>query len=462
MNSSRVSRRSFLRSCAAAAITAPHLLAADRPPNIVLILADDLGYGDLGCYGSKIETPACDRIAQEGMRFTDYYAASPLCSPSRAALLTGCYPPRTGVPRVLVPDDTYGLTAGIPTIGGTLQSRGYRAKCVGKWHVGTKPESHPLRQGFDEFYGIPFSHDMEPLSLIRNADVIEQSPKCETLTSRFTDQAVEFIRRADERPFFLYLAHTAPHIPLAPSTRFAKRSRLGAYGDVVSELDSGIGEVMKALDDSGHSRDTLVIVTSDNGPWYQGSTGPLHGRKGDNYEGGTRVPLLARMPGVIPQGTVSNQPSAAIDLLPTIAAITGSPIPAGLDGADLSPLLRGDRAQIDRGLLLYFDIYAIQCARLGKWKAHFSRWNANRWSDPPANGLRNLPLPRPELYDLESDPGESYNLAAQNSEVVADIRARVEAMLPSFSKDVAGAWYGTFNMPVEDTPEGARPRPRTP
>ena len=435
------------------------LPAASSATNVVLILADDLGYGDLGSYGSRIETPHCDRLAEEGMRFTSYYSGSPLCSPARAALLTGRYAPTTGVPRVLIPNDELGLLPELPTVPRVLKQAGYRTKCVGKWHLGTRPEMHPLRHGFDEFYGLPYSHDMFPLPLLNNGDEVEQSPRPDKLTGRFTEQAVEFIQRDDQRPFFLYLPHTAPHIPLAPSARFMKRSRLGSYGDVVAELDWSVGEVLRALQESGHERDTLVLFTSDNGPWYQGSAMPLRGRKGTNYEGGARVPLLARYPGVIPAGVTCSGVAAAIDLLPTVAALAGAPAPNGVDGVDISPLLRSAGDQIDRDILLYFDVFWAQCGRLGKWKLHVSRLNANRWAELPPSGLRNLPLPRPELYDLDADPGESYDVAAQNPQVVTEILARMQAKIDTLSGDVRDAWYGTFGIPVQDTPEGSTPRP---
>lgn len=435
------------------------LSAVSSRTNVVLILADDLGYGDLGCYGSRLETPHCDRLAQEGMRFTGYYSGSPLCSPARAALLTGRYAPNTGVPRVLIPNDDLGLSPELPTLPRMLKQAGYRTKCVGKWHLGTRPDMHPLRHGFDEFYGLPYSHDMFPLPLLNNDDEVEQSPRPDRLTGHFTQQAVDFIRRADERPFFLYLPHTAPHIPLAPSARFLKRSRLGSYGDVVSELDWSVGEVLRALQESGHDRDTLVLFTSDNGPWYQGAATPFRGRKGANYEGGARVPFLARYPGVIPAGVTCSAITASMDVLPAVAALTGAPAPNGLDGIDISPLLRGAYDQIDRDVLLYFDVFWAQCGRLGKWKLHVSRLNASRWAELPPSGLRNLPLLRPELFDLDADPGENYNVAAQNPEVVAEILARMQARIETFSADVRDAWYGTFRIPVQDTPEGSTPRP---
>jgi arylsulfatase len=434
------------------------LSAQTRSPNIVLICADDLGYGDLGCYGSKIRTPNIDRIAQEGIRFTQYYSSSPLCSPARAALLTGRYPPRVGVPFVLMSSDKVGLATSETTLAQTLKTRGYSTMCVGKWHLGTMPQYLPTNRGFDEYLGIPYSNDMWPRPLLYNTEVIESPVDLDTLTLRYTVESVRFINRSKDKPFFLYLATAMPHIPLAASERFRGKSPLGPYGDAVEETDWSIGEVMRALSDNGLDDNTLVLFTSDNGPWYQGSAGRLRGRKGETWEGGVRVPFIARCPSRIPAGLVSRAVVSAMDIHPTLTRLSGAALPdRPVDGVDIWPLLSGEKEQVERDLLLYFDYWNMQCARLGKWKLHVSRYDGQAWAPEPAGGRLNLPLPRPELYDLEADPEESYDVASGNPGVVDDIRARMEAMLPSFPDQVRTAWQETMNYQVIDTPAGAFP-----
>ena len=456
----RGTRRDFLRMAGGAAL-ASRLSGQQRPPNIVMILADDLGYGDLGCYGSAIPTPNLDRIAEQGARFTHFYSASPVCSPSRAALLTGRYPTRVGVPAVLFPEDEIGLPASETTVAQVLKQQGYRTACVGKWHLGSKPEFLPPGRGFDEFFGVPYSHDMQPLPLMRNMATIETDTDVRMLTQRFTDQAVDFIGRSKDSPFFLYLAHIAPHIPLGTSPRFRGAAALGPYGDVIQELDWSAGAVLQAVKDNGLDEKTLVIFTSDNGPWYQGSPGKLRGRKGETFEGGVREPFLARLPGRIPAGLISNGVASAMDALPTFAALAGAPLPGKpLDGVNIWPLLTGQRDQVERDVLLYFDGWNLQCARYGRWKAHFTRYNAFPWVEGPPEGRINLPLPRPELYDVEADPEESYDLAEMNPAVVADLRARVEKALRTFPEQVRDAWQDTIATPVEDTPSGSLPARR--
>jgi arylsulfatase A len=251
-------------------------------PNVVVVFCDDLGYGDLGCYGSKIRTPNLDRLAAEGMRFTHFYSANPVCSPSRAALLTGRYPTRVGVPRVLFPGDSSGLNEDEQTIADVLKTRGYRTACIGKWHLGRPEKYLPTRRGFDSYFGIPYSNDMTPRVLMRNTEVVEQTADLASLTPRYTEEAVRFIEGATDqgKPFFLYMPHTYPHIPLGASAKFRGKSPLGMYGDVVEELDWSVGEIVKALQRKGIEKNTLIVFTSDNGPWFQGSPGPLRGRKG--------------------------------------------------------------------------------------------------------------------------------------------------------------------------------------
>lgn len=458
-----MNRRSFLKSAAAGLLCGPASKANSRPPNIVLILADDLGYGDIGCYGSRIRTPNIDRLASEGMRFTDFYSAASVCSPARAALLTGKYAVRVNVPGVLLPQDDRGLPAWETTMAGMLKEAGYRSACIGKWHIGSKTEYLPTNRGFDEFFGLPHSHDMWPRPLMRQTEVIEPVADIRTLTQRFTEQAASFIGRQKESPFFLYLPHTAPHIPLAPSAKFKGKSRLGPYGDTIQELDWSVGEVLRVIQENGLEENTLVLFTSDNGPWYQGSAGIMRGRKGETLDGGMREPLLARFPGNIPANTTCRGLANAMDILPTLARLTGALLPAGpLDGADIWPMLSAASEEVDREPFLYFDFWNLQCARMGRWKLHMSRYNTRAWEPPPQGGRMNLPLPQPELYDMTEDPEEGYDLSGDFPEIVTEIRARVDRMLPTFPDPVRIAWRDTMRLAVEDTPAGAPPTPKTP
>jgi arylsulfatase A len=456
-----LNRRSFLRSAAGAAMAAA-MRAQQRQPNIVMIYADDLGYGDLSCYGSPIATPNLDRLAEEGARFTNFYSASPVCSPSRAALLTGRYPTRVEVPVVLSPGDP-GLPDGETTMAQVLKAAGYRTACIGKWHLGSPARFLPTNRGFDEFFGVPYSADMSPCPLIRNTAVMTPAVDVSTLTTRFTEVAVDFVNRSKNSPFFLYLAHTAPHLPLAASARFAGKSGLGEYADVVQELDWSTGQVMAALQAHGLDSNTLVMFSSDNGPWWQGSQGKLRGRKGETYEGGMREPFIARYPGVIPSGIGCPGLATTMDLLPTIARLCGAqPPPNPLDGVDIWPILTGDRAEVERDVFLYFDSVYLQCARLGRWKLHIARYNTKAWSPLPARGRVNLPLPRPELYDVISDPQESYDCAASHPDIVADIRARVNRLIQTFPPGIVDAWQYTLSQKVLDAPIDGLPVPGGP
>jgi arylsulfatase A len=305
-----VNRRTFLEVAASGVLGGAwyrgRAQSQQQQPNVIFIYADDLGYGDLRCYGSRILTPNLDRMASEGIRFQQFCSASSVCTPSRAALLTGRYPHRVGLEGLLFPEDKKGIPANETTIGQMLQRAGYRTACVGKWHLGAYPEFLPTNRGFDEYFGIPYSNDMNPRLLMRNTQILEQNCKLDTLTQRYTDEAVGFINRAKDRPFFLYFPHTFPHIPLAASQRFRKKSKVGLYGDAVMELDWSVGEVLKALAENGIDENTIVMFSSDNGPWYQGSAGPLRGRKGDTWEGGMRVPFIARWKNRIPGGRVTS------------------------------------------------------------------------------------------------------------------------------------------------------------
>ncbi len=450
-------RRDFLRVAAGAC--ASRLVAANRLPNIIMIYADDLGYGDLGCYGSKIRTPNLDRMAAEGVRFTDFYSANALCSPSRAALMTGRYPTRVGVPRVLGPKSTEGLPDDEITIAQMLKPKGYKTMCIGKWHLGHLPQFLPTRRGFDNYFGIPYSNDMDPRLLLRDTTVVEQSARLDNLTQRYTEQALQFIRRSSSSPFFLYFPHTFPHIPLAASSRFRGKSPLGLYGDVVEELDWSVGEVLAALKQSGLDDSTLVMFSSDNGPWYQGSPGRLRGRKAMTWEGGHREPFIARWPGKIPAGKVCTGVATTMDILPTVAKLCEASLPGKpLDGIDIWPLLSGAKNELDREAFLYFDNIHLQCARWKQWKLHIARYNTAKWSPAPAVGMVNLPLSSPELYDLVNDPDESYDVAPEHPQIVKQILGRIEPLMKTFPQHIQQAYAETKARKPASTPIGALPK----
>jgi arylsulfatase len=434
-----MNRRTFLAAAAGAASRAFGQPLAR--PNIIFILCDDLGYGDLGCYGSRIRTPNLDRMASEGVRFTNFCSADPVCSPSRAALLTGRYPTRVGVPRVFFPQDTDGLSLDETTLADTLKRSGYRTMAIGKWHLGRPKPYLPTSRGFDHYFGIPYSNDMAPRVLMRDADVIEQTADLDTLTARYTQEATRFIDDAKGGPFFLYMPHTYPHIPLGASPRFRGKSAEGLYGDVVEEVDWSVGEVLGKLKRNGLDRNTLVMFSSDNGPWYQGSPGKLRGRKGTTYEGGVREPFIARWTGRIPASRTCDALASMMDVFPTVARLTGSALPAKpLDGIDIWPAIHGDRASIDRAPLLYFDTWDLQCARWNSWKLHVARHNSAAYSPAPPGGRRSVVLPRPELYNLATDPDESYDVAPENPQIVAQIQAQIDKMLGGFPEPVQKAW----------------------
>lgn len=404
-----------------------------------MIYCDDLGYGDLGCYGSSIRSPNIDRLAAEGMRFTHFYSGNPVCSPSRTALLTGRYPVRAGVPRVLFPQDTAGLPQSEQTIAQMLKPKGYRTMCVGKWHLGHHAAYLPTTRGFDHYFGIPYSNDMNPRWLMDGTKVIEEQATLETLTPRYTERAVKFIADSRSEPFFLYFPHTYPHIPLAASAKFRGKSPQGIYGDVIEELDWSVGEVLKAVKSAGVENNTLVMFSSDNGPWYQGSPGRLRGRKGTTWEGGQRVPFIAKLPGRIPKGKTCAGLGSVMDVMPTVATLCGGTPSNPLDGIDIGPMLEGKRQELDREALLYFDNLDVQCARLGRWKLHVARHNNQAYNPPPQGGRMNLPLLNPELYDVVSDVDESYDVAAEKPEVVKQIQERISRVIAGMPEAVRDA-----------------------
>ncbi len=396
-------------------LTAPSLncgRGADKAdlPNFVMILADDLGYGDLGCFGqSLIQTPNIDGIAAQGVRLTDFYVPASVCTPTRASLLTGRYPVRTGMTWALAPGDTQSLPESELTLAEALRQEGYATACIGKWHLGHhSSENLPNNHGFEYFYGIPYSHDLEPLPLYRNEQVLTASANPTAFLVDLVSEATAFIKRAGDRPFFLYLPHIMPHIPLTVPAEFVGKSAAGIYGDAVELLDWCVGEVLRALAEQGVDRNTAVCFTSDNGPRggiNGGSAGPLRGGKWSVYEGGVRVPFVFRWPAMIPPSTVNATPVSILDLLPTFLDVAGCTTAPGplLDGTSALQVLGGFESRLhDR--LYFLDADQIVAIRAGRWKLHLPR------SGQPA-----------ELYDLEADIGERVNLAGQQTEVVTEL-----------------------------------------
>ena len=375
---------------------------ATETPNVILIFADDLGYGDVACFHDEcpFQTPNLDRMADEGARLTSFYVPTPYCAPSRATILTGRYPFRHSVVRNPAPDvgqSNFGLPQSEITIAEVLKPAGYRTAAYGKWHLGHKDAWLPRTQGFDEYLGILYSNDMYPVQLVHNETVVEYPVVQATLTERYTEKALGFIEQNQQRPFFLYLAHAMPHKPLAASDDFyTPESREDLYADVIAELDWSVGQVLDKLDQLDLDRKTLVIFTSDNGPWYGGSTGGLRGMKGKTWEGGLRVPLIARLPGVIPSGVLNDEPAASIDILPTICGLTGVSLPADrvLDGHDMMPLLRDAAARSPHEAVFGMQGGSLATIRSGKWKLHLLSPGPLRFSNLSREQLENWIDPR--------------------------------------------------------------------
>jgi arylsulfatase A-like enzyme len=445
-----------------AAPAAPAAPAGRTPPNVVLVLADDMGYADLACYGGRPGlTPHLDRLARQGVRFTDFYAAQAVCSASRAALLTGCYPNRTGVLGALRPGSPAGLAPGVRTIADVLKGRGYATALYGKWHLGDAPAALPTRHGFDDYFGLPYSHDMAPgrpdarvafppLPLMRGERVVATNPDLTQLTTWYTERSVAFIEKNKARPFFLYLAHNMPHVPLAVSAKHKGKSGRGPYGDVMMELDWSVGQVLAALQMHGLDRNTLVLFASDNGPWLRygahgGAAGPLREGKATTWEGGVRVPFLARWPGRIAPGGVRREPVMNIDVLPTLAALAGAELPGRTtDGKDLWPLLSGQEGAKGPHEALYFYMgRELQAVRAGRWKLHLphayrSLAGGAAGQDGRAAAVTALQTPL-ALYDLEKDPGENDNQAGARPGVVRRLEALAGAARAKLGDNTRGA-----------------------
>jgi len=447
------------------------VLAADsvRTPNVVILLADDLGYGDVGCYGSKtIRTPNIDRLAREGTRFTSFYVAQPVCTASRAALLTGCYSNRVSLFGALNHQSTVGLARTELLMPEMFKKLGYATAVYGKWHVGDRPPFRPLQRGFDEWLGLPYSNDngplhptvktLPPLPLYDGDRIVETNPDQRQFTRRFTDRAISFIEKNKDRPFFLYVPHVMPHVPIFASQSFQEKSGKGIYADVVEELDSGVGEVLAALQKHGLDDNTLVIFSSDNGPFlsygsHAGSAGPLREGKLTTWDGGVRVPGLVRWPGKVPAGRVCETPVMTIDLLPTFAKLVGGELSMNtIDGKDIAPILFGERgAASPHEAYLFYAGDELHALRSGDWKLHlpheyltvnglpgtagkpanFANMKPESMSVSGLRGIASRHGYRVEktglaLFNLRDDPGETTNVAEQNPQVLERMRAIAE------------------------------------
>lgn len=437
--------------CTLILIISCHVAVADKP-NFVIIFTDDQGYGDLGCFGGKhVSTPRIDQMAAEGSRLTSFYVAAPVCTPSRAALMTGCYPKRIDMATgskfgVLLAGDTKGLNPEEITIAEMLKEAGYRTAIFGKWHLGDQPEFLPTRQGFDEYFGIPYSHDIHPfhprqehfqfppLALLEGEAVIEMDPNADFLTKRITEHAVSFIERSGDEPFFLYVPHPIPHKPLHVSPPFMKgvdsaianklqseddsidyKTRDRLFRQAIDEIDWSVGQILDTLKSQGIDENTLVIFTSDNGPSI-GSAGPLRGRKGSTFEGGMRESTVIRWPGKIPAGKSNDELMTTMDLLPTFAKLAGAEIPTDrvIDGKDIWPTLTGE-ARTPHEAFFYHRGNSLNAVRSGKWKLHVNKGKPT------------------QLFDLESDIGEKKNIIKTRPEVVQSLNSQ----LKKFSKDIA-------------------------
>lgn len=450
-------QRALLVGLGLAATLLPERTAAQ--PNFIVIFADDLGYADLGCYGARgLATPEIDRMASEGRRFTNFYVASPTCTPSRASLLTGCYPLRAGFDdaiavradgsrspsRVLWPESPLGLNPEEVTVAEVLQDAGYATGMVGKWHLGDRPEFNPTEHGFDEYFGVPYSNDMSPYYYQRGQERLGEKVDRDQQLQRYTEESLDFLKRHQDGPFFLYLAHTMPHTPLAASAGFRGTSERGAYGDVIRELDDSTGRILQALRDAGIAEQTLVIFTSDNGPWlHRGERGghatPLRGGKGGTYEGGMRVPCIAWRPGVVPAKTVCNAIATTMDLLPTFTAMAGGEAPSDrtIDGHDITPLVT-DAPDVESPYdhFLYYFGNELHGVRSGRWKLrarnHLLNENIYNYGAP-----KDVFLPE-ALYDLELDPGEQKSVLRDHPKIAERLRGYLDAARADLGDSLTG------------------------
>ncbi len=433
-------------------------------PNVIIIFCDDVGYADVGVFGAKgYKTPHLDRMAAEGVKFTDFYAAAPSCTPSRAALMTGCYPQRVSLPNVIGPSAKVGISSGEQTIAEVLKPLGYATACYGKWHLGHQPKFLPMRHGFDDYFGLPYSNDMWPkhptsdrypdLPLIEGERAIEYNPDQTQLTTWYTERSVRFIEKNKDRPFFLYLPHSMAHVPLFVSDKFKGKSEQGLYGDVMMEIDWSAGQILSTLKRLGIDKKTLVIFSSDNGPWlsygdHAGLAKPLREGKGTTFDGGQRESTIMRWPGRIPAGTVCKEPAATIDILPTVAKLTGATLPAHtIDGKDIWPLMSGKPGvKSPHEAFFYYRGYALEAVRSRKWKLHLP--HSYRTLAGREGGTGGQPTKYEQgkidqsLFDLEKDIGEQNDVSAQYPDVVERLLGFAEQMrqeLGDSSKKMKGS-----------------------
>jgi arylsulfatase A-like enzyme len=429
-------------------LAAVPVLAADRPPNVVLFYCDDLGYADVGCFGGRTKTPNIDRLASEGVKFTDFYVSTAVCSASRSALITGCFHRRVSIEGALGPKAKIGINPDERTIAEVFKSKGYATAMYGKWHLGDAPMFRPTRHGFDEWFGVPYSHDMWPkhpvnpkayidLPLMEGDTVLKLNPEPSELTSAITERAVKFIDRSKDKPFFIYVPHPLPHVPLGVSKPFEGKSGQGLYSDVMSEIDDSVGQVLAALKRNGIDEQTMVIFSSDNGPWllygeHAGSATPLREGKATSFDGGTRVPLLVRWPGKIPAGGVCKEVAGTIDLLPTLAKLIGAdaaPADRPIDGKDIWPLIsQQPGAKSPHASYPFYWSGGLEAVRAGKWKLHLGHPHltivtGGNDGKPGKGAQKQIGV---ELFDLEADPGETKNLAEAHPEVVKQLQAMAE------------------------------------
>lgn len=443
-------RRSFIKSLGLFSLIVPvkKLFSAGKvnksPPNIILVVADDLGYDDLGCYWKerekkgfeKIETPHIDRLARQGVRFTDFHVTSSVCSPSRASILTGSYPQRVGITKVLYPHSEIGLNTSETTIADLLKTKKYHTACIGKWHLGVLPEFSPLKYGFDYFYGMPYSNDMKPSVLMRNNTVIEKPVQQNKLTKKYTDEAIAFIETHGDEPFFIYLSQTLPHIPLKLDEDFKGSSARKKYGDAIVTIDHYMGELYATLEKRNLLNNTLIIFTSDNGPWLimgkrGGKAYPLRGGKRTIYEGGFRVPCIMHWPDEIEQQQVNTTFITAMDLLPTIARIVNAPLPPGtIDGKDIYSVLNTPNAKSPHDVFYYYTGKRLDAVRSGNWKLVFKRkvsWNApyRYMKNRLDKESKDTSIP-PALYNLATDINERKNVIKEHPEIVERLKKLAE------------------------------------
>jgi arylsulfatase len=446
---------SLIVGCLGALLLAnSNALAQDTPPkpNIVIVFADDLGYGDVGCFGATgYETPHLDRMASEGRKFTSFYVAQAVCGASRAALLTGCYPNRIGMLGAPSHATRHGIHDNEMLLSELVKQQGYATAICGKWHLGSQPQFLPLRHGFDDYLGLPYSNDMWPLHpenprgypslpFIDGEDVAipAVTPEHQSqLTTWYTERAVEFIDKHHDRPFFLYVAHSMPHVPLYVSDKFAGKAEKGLFGDVIQEVDWSVGQILDALQRHGIGNRTLVIFTSDNGPWlsygnHAGSAGPLREGKGTTWEGGVREPCIMRWPGKIPAGTVCDELAATIDIFPTVAALTGARLPDHpIDGKDIYPLMSGaPGAKTPHEAYYYYWGNHLQAIRSGDWKLHFPHEYRSLTGTPGRDGKPggySTQTTELALYNLKTDVGETTDVKGEHPEVVARLQRLAEA-----------------------------------